>query len=148
MNLTTVVQKLAKGEISYALGRFGAVRWVYSAIMWTRETMFGRDGFSSRGATAFPRISVERALSDLSRDAVALGFDLPPDLTASLVQYARDKPCRCSGDSSVIFRWSDVRKGMVATGHSIVIGFVQDPGSCPAVALISQDPVLLEVVTR
>lgn len=148
MNFSTVVHRLARGDISYALGRFGAMRRAYSAMMRARDAVTGGDGLVPGGNTAFPRLSVERAVADLSRDAVAFGFDLPADLTASLEQYAKDNPCACSGDRSLRFRWSDVSEGRLPTGHPVVIGSVQNLEACPAVARLRRDPVLLGVIAR
>lgn len=148
MNLNTVAQRLARGEISYVLGRFGAVRRAYSGLMRVRDAITRRDESSPRGDTAFPHISVERAVADLSKNAVARGFDLPAELSASLEQYAKDSPCTCTGDRALRFRWSDVSEGRLPTGHSVVIGSVQNPEACPAVARLRHDPVLVDVIAR
>lgn len=148
VNLATVVQKLAKGELSYALDRFGVVRRAYSAIMRAGEAIAAGSGPDAGGDTVFPQLSVERAFADLSRDAVALGFDLPPDLVLELERYAKDIACRCSGDHSVNFHWSEVDRGRLANGHPVAVGFVRDPQACPAIARLSRDAVLVDFVAR
>lgn len=148
MNLNTVVRRLARGEISYALGRFRAVRQVHSAAMRTRDAMAGCDSAPAASDSMFPHLSVERAVADLAKDSVAFGFDLPAEMIAVLERYAKDHLCVCSGDRSLRFRQGDVKEGRLPTGYAVVMGSVENPEACPAIARLRRDPLLLDVISR
>lgn len=148
MNFNTVVRRLARGEVSYALGRFQAARQIYSALMRMREAKSGGDAAASAHDTVFPHLSADRAVADLSKDAVAFGFDLPAEMIADLERYAKDNFCVCTGDRSLRFHWADVSEGRLPSGRPVVMGSVENPEACVAITRLRQDPVLLDVVSR
>jgi hypothetical protein len=139
MNWRTIARKLTAGEIYYALGRFYWTRRTYGAI---RGLRCPARSPQSQSSGIFASESAEAAVQGLRAEGVAPGFDLPEEVVAEVREYALRSPCRRSGDRRQ-FRYSDVTGGYLSDGNPVVLGFVEEPRSCPSIDRLCADPVLL-----
>ncbi|HEY0838235.1 MAG TPA: hypothetical protein VGE72_30285 [Azospirillum sp.] len=145
MNVATIAQRLFAGDLYYALGRFESVRRGYSFLRGLVPD--GDHAAPAALPSLFPRVSVDGAVADIRRDSIAFGFDLPPDILAEIQRFADTAPCRERGREQP-FRRADVVNGCLSDGTPLVHGLVDEPMSCPAVARVCEDPVLVETASR
>lgn len=152
MNVANIARRLVAGDLHYALGRFATVRRGYSTLRRFTPPPRPRNPaampvpFTALPATLFPGASTERALRDLRRDSIALGFDLPIREVAELRDFAEYGPIRARG-SERLFRKGEVSRGRLPDGTPVVLALAPDPLDCAAVRRVCCDPLLLETVT-
>ncbi|MBP2228133.1 hypothetical protein J2847_001415 [Azospirillum agricola] len=149
MNVANIARRLVAGELHYALGRFETVRRGYSALrrLSPRSTSRPPAGppipLPQLPTSLFTGVTPERALADLRRDSIALGFNLPPALVAELVEFATSSPLRMRGADRLFLR-HEVVGGTLDGTTPVVIGTVPDPLDCTAVRRVCRDPVLMQ----
>ena len=146
MNLHGVVTKLSNGEIHYALGRFRVVRAAYGGM---RRLLDGPVLAPEPGrSTLFPTVDVGQVVQTISKEAVFVGLNLPPETVGEIQAFALAAPIHANYDpDGPTFRYADVHRGRTADGRSVSIGGIHDPCSCPAVQSVVDDPVLRAIVT-
>ncbi len=150
MNVANIARRLVAGELHYALGRFESIRRGYSALR--RLSPRSRQRAPAGPPVALPTLPVslfdgqtaERALADLRRDSIAMGFDLPWAIVEEMVEFATHSPLQRRLRDERLFYRHEVRKGRLADGSPAVMGIVPDPLDCPAVRRVCRDPLLME----
>ncbi|MBF5096290.1 hypothetical protein F1643_19870 [Azospirillum sp. INR13] len=150
MNVANIARRLVAGELHYALGRFESIRRGYSALR--RLSPRSRQRAPAGPPVALPTLPVslfagqtaERALADLRRDSIAMGFDLPWAMVEEMVEFATHSPLQRRLRDERMFYRHDVHKGRLADGSPAVMGIVPDPLDCPAVRRVCRDPLLME----
>ncbi|WP_207458070.1 hypothetical protein [Azospirillum sp. SYSU D00513] len=150
MKVTSITRRLASGELHYALGRFETVRRGYSAI---RRISEPSRRFKSNytpampAGTLFPALSLDAVDAAMRQDSVAMGFDLPPEILAELIEFAMTTPFQARGMERTFLR-EEVRNGSLPDGTRVVLALSPNPMACPAVRRVADDPVLMEAATR
>lgn len=148
MKLQAIANRIARGDISYALGRFRTVRVAYSGVRHL-ATGFGGPSIADAGnaITLFPGIDVEQVVQTIRKEAVFVGLQLPIDVVAGIEAFARSEPLHAIFDpTGPTFNYSEVVRGKSADGRAIPVGGVRDPARCPAVQAVVQDPILRTIV--
>ncbi|CAO3413735.1 hypothetical protein [Azospirillum doebereinerae] len=149
MNVANIARRLAAGELHYALGRFETVRRGYSALRRLTPRSAARSpagpplSLPLLPNSLFVGVTPERALADLRRDSIALGFDLPPSTVAELVGFATDSPLKTRGNDRLFHR-HEVVNGRLPDGTPVVLATVPDPLDATAVRRVCRDPVLMD----
>ena len=156
MNLMTIASRVRRGEgLHYVLGRFRAVRVLYGHWRGLVERFHSiRQG--DRKATErrlrktlFPDADVDRVVHGIREDGIFVGLKLPADVVLQIKAFASSEPLHAIYDpNGPTFRYSDIVNGKAADGRPMPIGGVREPGRCPAVRAVMEDPVLREIVRR
>jgi hypothetical protein len=130
--------------LPYALGRFHAVRTLYSA---QSRVLKGSKPLAI-DETIFPDISVDTAVKDIKSNAVHLPVTLPPEVVSELRQIAETAQLEArTNDTKHYFRYGDVHQAHLPTGELVLMGRVSDLEQFPIVNRIAADPVALSVMT-
>src|SRR5688500_17234495 len=127
MKFQSAVEKVAKGDLHYALGRFRAVRLAYGRIRRLTDSRVSvqHNGSSS---TLFPDANIEGIAKAISEEAVFLGLNLPANIVAEIDAFARSEPLHANYDpQGPTFRYADVRGGKTPDGRLVPIGGVREP---------------------
>lgn len=96
----------------------------------------------------YPPGSVERGVRDLDRDGVAFGFDLPADLHAEILAWAKRTPVYGNLHKSWGFHVEDRVEAERKAGKSFTVAHFYNAMECPAIARIARDPVVNEIALR
>jgi len=83
----------------------------------------------------------------LKKKAVSFGFNLSEGDVREIDQFANERKCFRSGDRKV-FLPDEVKLGKLSDGHSVVLGFVQEPEQCSVIDRIKKDERLLAVCAK
>src|ERR1700744_2479013 len=79
MNLKGVANRIRRGDVHYALGRFKTVRSAYSGARRLMETITpGAPHTNGSGQSLFPDADVGRIIKSIREEAVYVGLNLPP----------------------------------------------------------------------
>jgi hypothetical protein len=150
MNLRTIAAQIARGDVSYTLGRFKTVRFAYSgarqlAASFRNTTARNADGY----ATLFPGADISRVVQAIREEAVFIGLRLPPATVAEIEEFARSEPLHAIYDpDGPTFKYSEVVRGRSADGRLMPVGGISDPTRCSAVREVVNDPVLRQAVRQ
>jgi hypothetical protein len=148
MNFQTIVTRIARGDLAYALGRFRTVRSAYSGVR-QLAACFGSSAVSDVNGhtTLFPGADISRIVQTIREEAVFVGLQLPADTIAEIDAFARSQPLHAIFDpTGPTFKYADVVRGKCVDGRAVPVGGVREPFRCPAVQTIINDPVLRAVV--
>ncbi|WP_027583162.1 hypothetical protein [Bradyrhizobium sp. Ai1a-2] len=148
MNLQTIATRIARGDLSYALGRFKTVRSAYSGVRHLAES-FGGTAVSDADerTTLFLDTDISRVVQTIREEAVFIGLQLPPDIVAEIEAFARSEPLHAIFDpTGPTFQYGDVVRGKCVDGRSVPVGGLREPSRCPAVQAVVNDPVLRAIV--
>lgn len=147
MDIVSVITRIARGEVSYALGRFQTVRTCYSAVRRLLEPKTSVAHGAAGTKTIFPDLDIAAAVAAIRRDAVFTGLRLPPALTAEIEAFCRTEPLFARHDpAGPRFYYHQVRGGFAPDGRKVAIGPITDPLRCPAVRAVAEDPALWALV--
>jgi hypothetical protein len=139
-----VIERLARGEVYYALGRFARVRRSYSRLRAVLEHFGGGPQLPAYPVSLFPECNVLQATAAIRRDGVACGLRLPPDTLAEIAAFAERQPFVPLQGGAPLVK-NDVRDGRLPSGEPAVVGRVVYPGACQAVHRVAHDPTLLAI---
>lgn len=150
MNLKGVSERIRRGEIAYALGRFKTVRATYSGVRHALEAASGhQQRLNPHRATLFPNTDVDEVVGRIRKEAVFIGMKLPADIVAEIRSFAQTEPLHAIYDpNGPTFLYSDVVRGVAADGRPMPIGGIREATRNPAVRAVVDDPVLREIVRR
>lgn len=142
MNVGNIARRLASGNLHYVFGRFELIRKGYSTWRRIHPPAIPLNNDTDTSDTLFPGIDPQSAHDDLKRDSIALGFDLPPDVLANIVDFAGTARLQRRHED-LSFSRADVVNGRLANGSPVIIGRTADPMSCDGVRRVCNDPALL-----
>ncbi|MDX2217197.1 MAG: hypothetical protein SFY66_28275 [Oculatellaceae cyanobacterium bins.114] len=141
------IQSLTGREF-HRLGRFLAVRKAYSFIQHQRqrgnETRW-KDNLKIQESSLFQAIAVNQCVNEIRQEAVCFGLQLPEELIVDIDHYARTTPCKEPGFQD-LFLIDEVQEGRLRGGRPVLRGLVNNTQDCKAIALLEQDPTLIEIV--
>jgi hypothetical protein len=139
-----VVARLARGEIWYAVGRFGRMRRAYSQARALLDRMGREPSLAYYPTSLFPDLDVAQTVAGLHREGVVCGLRLPAEILAEITDYAARQPFVPLQGGPPLGR-GDLRDGRLPSGQPAVIGRVIDPEACAAVHRVVYDPALLSL---
>jgi hypothetical protein len=137
-----VAGRLARGEIWYAVGRFGRVRRAYSGVRGLLERFGGGSDLSYYPTSLFPDFDVAEVAETLRREGVFCGLRLPAEILAEITEFAARQPFVPLQGGPPLAR-QEVRNGRLPSGEPAVVGRVVNPEACAAVRRVVYDPSLL-----
>ncbi len=141
------VRRATAHSPSYYLGRFQAVRRTVSLLAATRDRLSGKKPVldPQRPESPFRDMDVNKSVVELSQDAFAPGFVLPPDMVQEIAAFARTANCS-EGHIPTLFHYGDIQGGLSPEGKPTATAHIRSPLECPAIARLSNDAVLDAVV--
>jgi hypothetical protein len=132
-----------KKMMPYALGRFHAVRTLYSAQSRALRGTKKQD----LAKTIFPDVNVEKAVVDIKEKAVYLPVTLPADVVAELRKIAETADLEAiSKGGKQFFHYADVKEAHLPNGELVLMGLVANAKQFPVTNRIAEDPVALSVM--
>jgi hypothetical protein len=148
MNLKGVTDRIRRGDVHYALGRFKTVRSAYSGARRLMDTIApGAPHTNGSRQSLFPYADVGRIIKSIREEAVFVGLNLPSDIVTEICNFGKSEPLFAGYDpDGTTFRYADVVRGKAPDGRSVPIGGVRDPARCPAIKAVVDDPVLRAIV--
>ncbi len=148
--VSSLQQRGATDTLSYALGRFAAVRRGYGLGSGLLQKWHGGADGERGEPSIFSRIDLVAAAAALSETALYAGLQLPPDTVVEIVNWAKESKLRPmskrSQDDS--FRYDEVRGGRTPKGDPAVVAAVVKAEQNPLVERISKDAQVIEIVRR
>jgi hypothetical protein len=146
-----VWQKLRKRSfqrnLSYALGRFHAVRLAYAHWRGLDQRFRRAPSLGASSGASVEPFDVAAAVRGLRSDAVFRPVTLSAKAVADLRELAQSGVCVNWGDERR-YRAAEVRAGRLPDGTRAIIGEIAEAPSHPAVRDISEDPRVLGAVAR
>jgi hypothetical protein len=128
----------------YALGRFHAVRTLYS----TQSSILRGKKKQDLTKTIFPGVSVEKAVADIQKQAVYCPVTLPQDVVAELRTIAETADLEASTQGGTQhFHYADVKNAHLPNGEHVLVARVVDAKQFPAVHRVAADPIVLSVMS-
>jgi hypothetical protein len=135
-------------KLTTKLGRFLLVRKAYSLLRYQQQSAdpaFYQKQVKVRDRSFFEGFDVEPCVKDLHREGVHFGLQLPAPLVEEIYNYAKTAPCTEPGFDGE-FQITEVRDGRLRGGRHVLRALVQDLPQCDAIAMLMQDPILLQIV--
>ncbi|MGB3299576.1 MAG: hypothetical protein WBA76_15030 [Phormidesmis sp.] len=148
--------RLQSGDLHHTVGRFKAARETYSFYQGCRQQLnaeFYKRRLTPRGQSFLTDVLPERCAQELQQQGVSFGLQLPPADIEAVYQFACETPCREPGFEDEFYAQA-VENGRLTgdrphLAHRRVFrGLVQNPGECPVIKKVAQDPTLLEIVHK
>lgn len=147
MTPKSIARKIARGEVHYVLGRFKTVRRTYSVCRGLFDNLNGSPVLAPEPTTLFPDEDVNQIVTNIRREAVHVGLQLPAHITDEIRTFALTEPLHPGNDPDAPeFYYRDVTRGRTANGRKLPLGGVRNPTRCSAVRQVVHDPKLLEIV--
>ncbi|MGY3615812.1 hypothetical protein [Bradyrhizobium sp. USDA 10063] len=148
MNFQTIATRIARGELSYVLGRFKTVRSAYSGVRQLAASLGSTAVSDADGhTTLFPDTDISHVVQTIREEAVFIGLQLPPRIIAEIESFARSEPLHAIFDpTGPTFKYADVVRGKCIDGRAVPVGGIHEPARCPAVQAVIDDPVLRAIV--
>jgi hypothetical protein len=143
---SAVLQRLSRGEIYYAVGRFARARRAYSQVRAVSDLLTGGPALPIGKSTLFADCDVDAVVGALRHDGVACGLRLPGDIAAEIASFAETQPLIPLQGGAPICK-EDVQDGRLPSGEPAVVGRVVDPASCPAVRRVAHDPTIIAIAS-
>lgn len=148
MDIVNVVRRLARGDISYALGRFRTVRRVYSkAMSFSSRPPAVEQSELTSNAILYPSGSDDDLIALLNRDALVGDIFLRPEDVLEIRRFAETATLYTQGWHRA-FERSDVVGSRLPDGEICPLGHVRNPTRCPAIRNIRNDRRLLGLMRR
>ncbi len=124
------------------------VRKTYSFIQHQRQQLNEaqwKRHLKIRDASLFEAIDINDFVSQIRQNAVCFGLQLPEALITEIDHYARTTSCTEPGfqDSFLI---NEVQDGRLRGERPVLRALVDHTEKCEAIALLEQDPVLIDIV--
>lgn len=145
MKLSSLVQRLGRGDLHYVLGRFETVRAGYSRV---RSVSSPKDRApwtaAEKSRSLFAGLEVGTVLQQLRATAMADGLTLPGELVESIRDYAATATLKTDKPNETLHR-NDLTRGRLSDGRRVPIAYVAEPLGCAAVRRVVEDPFLVHV---
>lgn len=163
MNLILLIRTTVYRELSdLQKGMVGNVRWFFMRKMARFNTCqylvksFRRNTYTlseiSNHATIansiFVDVDINQVVTQLEKDGIYVGLNLPKHLVNEIVKFAHHTPCYANGCEDLGFYYHDKDKVLKETGINLIIGDYYNTSSCEAIQKITNDPVLTEISRR
>ncbi|QPF86551.1 hypothetical protein IC762_09835 [Bradyrhizobium genosp. L] len=147
MNIAGIANRIRKGDLEYALGRFKTVRVAYGAMRRVIDPPAPILAEDDMRRTLFPGSDVGEIVRTIRQEAVFVGLTLPADTVAEIDAFGRSEPLFAGYDpNGPTFRYGDVVRGKAPDGRAVPIGGIRNPARCPAIQAVIDDPMLRAIV--
>lgn len=149
MNISGVLRIVRGGELYYILGRFEAVRRLYSRLRGFQQKYRKVALAVAPRETLFTELNIDAAVQAIRNDSVFIGANLPKATVEEIVNYCKAEPLLSRHDpKSGTFRHHDVSGGYRPDGRPTPIGAISNPLSCKAVRSITEDSGLRSIASK
>lgn len=147
INVIDVAHKIVSGEkkISYALGRFKVVRYLYSKYSMLTQLLFRLKDYPQNKNSFFQDVEVVEVLKELEENAMFIGIKIPKDVIEEIKEFALNTELT-QEDGLANFFYSDVKNGYLEDGRPIPQALATKPLECNAINKIINDPILIEII--
>lgn len=141
-----VVQRVRSQHLSYALGRFVAVRRAYGVARGVHDR-FRPTIRSEGGRPLFTPFDIDSAVDSLRNTAYYVTPRLPDDVVSAMVGFATDATLRRQGRPP-LFKADEVEAGRVPGGEIAVLADVLDAERNEAVQAVANEPTIVAAVSK
>lgn len=147
INIIHAAHQIVSGEkkISYALGRFKVVRYLYSKYRMFIQLLFPLKDYRLNKNSIFQEVEVVEVLKELEDNAVFIGIKIPKDVIEEIKEFALNTELT-QEDGLANFFYNDVKNGYLEHGRPIPQAIAIKPLECNGIQKIINDPILIEII--
>lgn len=145
-----LVNRILKGDLHHTIGRFLTVRKMYSFIQQINQNFnneIEKQFIKAEKESIFTQNSADEYVTKIRQESVSFGLQLPDSLITQIYEYAQITACKEPHYQEEFFA-KEIENGRLYGGRHVLRALVNNPMNCEAIANISQDPLLVEVVKK